>query len=375
MSYRLKCHCCQEQFSYEIDIQNGQLFQEEGVLKYLITLGSRFAIVTDDNIAELYGKKMLKILSENDLEAILLSFPAGEQFKTRKTKEFLEDQMFAKGLGRDTVLIALGGGVVTDMGGYIAATYCRGIPLVMIPTSLLGMVDASIGGKTGIDVPYGKNLIGAIYQPKRVVIDPNVLKTLPNRELRNGIVEMIKHGLIIDRKYFEYLEEHAADLLAFKSPILENAIRESCLIKKNIVEEDEKENGKRRLLNFGHTIGHALEHATGYEIPHGEAVALGIMAEAYIARQLGELDEDSFNRIWSILEKYGVPTRLSVELDVQTILDGMTLDKKSLNGLPRFVIINAIGQAGNYGSNYCAQVDEKLIRKALNWLLHDLRRH
>ena len=165
----------------------------------------------------------------------------------------MENQLFEKGLGRDTCVIALGGGVVTDMAGYVAATYCRGIPLVMIPTSLLGMVDASIGGKTGVNVSYGKNMLGCIYQPKKVFIDLFTLKTLPKKELTNGVVEMIKHGLIADDNLFEYLEKHSDQLLALDFSFLEKAIFESCRIKKEIVEQDEKENGKRHLLNFGHT--------------------------------------------------------------------------------------------------------------------------
>ena len=229
------------------------------------------------------------------LEAILFSFPNGEQHKSRATKEKLEDQLFEKELGRDICVIALGGGVTTDLGGYLAATYCRGVPLVMMPTSLLGMVDASIGGKTGVNTPYGKNLVGSIYQPKKVLIDPATLQSLPLKELRNGIVEMIKHGLILDRDYFTYLNEHADQLLELDLSILEKAIFESCRIKREIVEQDDRESGKRNLLNFGHTVGHALENLTHYSLAHGEAVAIGILVESHLAVQLGHLNSNDFD--------------------------------------------------------------------------------
>ena len=255
----------------------------------------------------MYGEPLQRELASSGLEAFLFSFSNGEQYKTRETKEILENQLFEKGLGRDTCVIALGGGVVTDIAGYVAATYCRGIPHVMFPTSLLGMVDASIGGKTSVNVPYGKNMVGCIYQPRKVVIDLSTLISLPKKEFANGVVEMIKHGLIADCKLFEDLEKHSDELLALNAVKLEQTIFESCRIKKEIVEQDEKENGKRRLLNFGHTIGHALERLTHYSLSHGEAVAIGLLVESYLSVRLGILDQKSFERIKKILLQYGLP--------------------------------------------------------------------
>lgn len=369
MIQKLTCNISGSSDHYEIEIGSGVLdFQTQ----YLSSLSSRFAIITDDIIAYLYGEQLQKHLASSGLEVYLFSFSNGEKYKTRATKEILENQMFEKGFGRDTCVIALGGGVVTDLAGYVAATYCRGIPLVMIPTSLLGMVDASIGGKTGVNVPYGKNMLGCIYQPKKVIIDLSTLKSLSKKELANGVVEMIKHGLIADCQLFEDLEKHSDQVLASDSKILGQVIFESCRIKKEIVEEDEKENGKRRLLNFGHTIGHALERLTHYSISHGEAVAIGLLVESYLAVKLGLLDQISLDRIKKILLLYGLPLRLPTKFPVQTILDAMALDKKSLKGQPRFVMIDAIGSALSYDFSYCTYVEEPIIETALHWMNDDL---
>lgn len=354
--------CC---YHYEIEIGSGLLYFQE---KYLKPLASKFAIITDDKIALLYGERFQQYLTSSGLEVYLFSFPNGEQHKTRVTKELLENQLFEKELGRDTCVLALGGGVVTDLAGYIAATYCRGVTLLMIPTSLLAMVDASIGGKAGVNVPYGKNMLGCIYQPKKVVIDLHTLKSLPKRELANGVVEMIKHGLIADDKLFTDLERDSDKLLALDSAVLEKVVFESCYIKKEIVEQDEKENGKRRLLNFGHTIGHALERLTQYTLSHGEAVAIGLLVESYLSVKLGILDENSWGRIQKILLQYGLPLQLPFRFPIQTILDAMILDKKSLRGEPRFVMIDAIGSALAYDSHYCTYVEESLIKNALHWM-------
>jgi 3-dehydroquinate synthase len=302
------------------------------------------------------------------LEVHLFSFSNGEQHKTRATKERLENQLFEKGFGRDTCVIALGGGVVTDIAGYLAATYCRGVSLVMMPTSLLGMVDASIGGKTSVNVPYGKNMLGCIYQPKKVVMDLSTLKSLPKKELVNGFVEIIKHGLIADSKLFEDLEKQTAQLLALDSVVLGKTIYESCRIKKEIVELDEKEKGKRHLLNFGHTIGHALEHLTNYSLSHGEAVAIGILVESYLALQLQKLDQNSFDRIHKILVQYGLSLQLPTRFSDSTIMSAMSLDKKSLKGQPRFVMMDAIGSALPFGGSYCTHIDESLLKNAIKWM-------
>ncbi len=328
----------------------------------------KISIITDNKTASLYGTALQKNLSSHGLEVFLFSFPNGEAYKTRATKEVLENQMLEAQLGRDTCVIALGGGVTIDLGGFIAATYCRGLPLIMIPTSLLAMVDASLGGKNGVNTPYGKNMIGSIYPPKQVIIDLETLKTLPKKELSNGFVEMIKHGLILDCSYFEYLETHVDKLLLLEPKLLEKAVFESCHIKKTIVEEDEKDRGKRNLLNFGHTIGHALEHLSHYALSHGEAVAIGILVESYISMQLGYLDEQSFKRIWQLLLKYGLNLKLPSIFSYEVMLDTLTLDKKSLEGKPRFVILYKIGFTVSFNASHCIAIKEDLLNQAIKWM-------
>lgn len=372
MTQKLICKISNSPDHYEIEIGHGLL---KLLPPHLNQLASKFVIITDDQIASLYGKQLQNHLISSGLDTYLFSFPHGEQHKTRKTKEILEDQLFEKGLGRDTCIIALGGGIVTDIAGYVAATYCRGIPLIKIPTSLLGMVDASIGGKTGVNVPYGKNMLGCIYQPKKVMIDLSFLKTLPKKELANGTVEMIKHGLIADANVFEDLEKYSNQFLALDAAVLAKLVSESCRIKKEIVEQDEKEKGLRHLLNFGHTVGHALEHLTEYTLSHGEAVAIGILVESYLSLKLGILNQNDFDRIKKVLVQYGLPLQLPTQFSIQAILNAMTLDKKSLKGQPRFVIIEAIGSVKIFDSNYCIPIEESLLKKALQWMNDDLCCH
>jgi 3-dehydroquinate synthase len=365
MTQKLACKIPGSPRQYEIEIGKGILTAQN---QFLSSLASKFAIISDDNVGPLLGEHLKQCLSSSDLEAHLFSIALGEQYKTRATKEALENQLFEKGFGRDSCVIALGGGVVTDIAGYVAATYCRGIPFIMMPTSLLGMVDASIGGKVGVNVSYGKNMLGCICQPKKVIIDLSVLKSLPKQELANGTVEMIKHGLIADLQLFEYLEKSSHELLALDFNVLEKVIFESCRIKKEIVEEDEKETGKRRLLNFGHTIGHALENLTQYALPHGEAVAIGLLVESYLSVRLGMLNQKTFDRIKHLLLQYGLPLKLPCQFSIQAFLEVLTIDKKTLNRQPRFVMIEDIGSPLVYDSNYCTPIEEYLVRDALQWM-------
>lgn len=372
MTKKIICRVSNPSHHYEIEIGYGLLNVQSSYLK---SLASKFAIISDDKIAPLYGKQLQETLRASGLQTELFFFLNGEQNKTRATKEALENQLFEKGFGSDSCVIALGGGVVTDVAGYLAATYCRGVPLVMIPTSLLGMVDASIGGKTGVNLSYGKNMLGCIYQPNKVVIDLSTLESLPKREFSNGFVEMIKHALIADGNFFQDLEKNSHQFLSLNSTALKKGVFKSCQIKKEIVEQDEKGKGKRHLLNFGHTIGHALESLTQYTLSHGEAVAIGLLVESYISLKLGLLDQNSFDRIKTILHQYGLPLKLPIQFPFSAILQTLTLDKKSIKGLPRFVMIERIGSPFINDSSYCTYIEESLIQTALHWMNHDLCCH
>lgn len=324
------------------------------------------AIVTHSGRCEEYARKIQQRLSGKN--CYIFTFEGGEQHKNRKTKEWIEDQLIEKKLGRDTLLIAVGGGVVTDLGGFIAATYCRGIPLIHVPTTLLAMVDASLGGKNGVNVSVGKNMIGTVYQPDKILIDPTVLQTLPLAELRNGIVEMIKHGLICDAAYFEFLKLHCEALLNLDPPILSEAIKRSCEIKLGIVEKDPFEKGLRRLLNLGHTIGHALELISHYTLPHGEAVAIGILAECHLSSELGFFNHSHLDTIRNLFLSYGLPLQLPDDYSFDKLINYLVLDKKSVNSKPRFVLLKDIGEALSFNEQYCYSVENELIQNALEWL-------
>lgn len=336
-------------------------------------MGSRVAIITDSTLAPTHGNSLQQFLNAQ-IPTQLFSFPHGEQHKTRETKQKLEDQLLASGHGRDTCMIALGGGVVTDLVGFLAATYNRGVPLILIPTSLMGMVDAAIGGKNGVNAPAGKNLIGTIYDPAAVFIDLTFLSTLPAREMRNGLTEMLKHGLIYDKDYLQFLENNQNAILQHDPKIMERAIRRSIEIKKAIADLDKKEGGQRRLLNFGHTIGHAIETTSHYEIPHGEAVAIGMAVESHIARQLGYLDKASLEYVLKLIHNFKLIPE-NVKFSISELLAIMTMDKKSQKGIPRFVILNGIGSALACDGHYCMPVNEQILKQSLEWMCHDLCCH
>jgi len=327
-------------------------------------LGSRVAIVTDSHVEELYGHRLEKHLKDHDLDAFLFSFPGGEFYKTRTTKELIEDQMLAKGLGRDTCLLGLGGGVTLDLAGFLASTYCRGIPYISCPTTLLAMIDSAIGGKTGVNTPFGKNLVGAFYSPIMIFIDPTTLRTLPEKEMRNGLMEMIKHGLIADPLYFELLEKYKKKILECDQELLSEAIEGSCRIKQNIVKADANESGIRRLLNFGHTVGHALEQVTDYQISHGEAVAIGMLVEAKLSCEVGRLDKDALERIHHIINVIH-PKLPTISAPAEQIKEAMAMDKKSSKNIPRFVVLNAIGSPLECDGDYCMTVKGKALDAAL----------
>lgn len=306
----------------------------------------KYAIITDSVVKALYGDCLLYHLQTLKYPALLFSFPSGEQYKTRKTKENLENTLLSHGYRRDTLLIALGGGVVTDLVGFLASTFCRGVPYICIPTTLLAMVDATIGGKTGVNTSLGKNLIGTFYDPLKVILDLRYLKTLPMQEWWNGKVEMLKIALVADPEFFE----------RFSDLSLQTSVERARQLKQQIVDQDRLEKSyKRQLLNFGHTIGHALETVSRYEISHGEAIATGILIEARLSYEMGFLSGYTLQRIEQKLS----PRKF--QYSAHEIWKALQYDKKRKEGVTPFVLLKNIGEAV-----VSADVSKKLILKVLH---------
>src|SRR3989337_2318655 len=297
-----------------------------------------YVIISDSNVVPLYGEELLKSLIKSGLKAHLISFPAGEIHKNRDTKSRIEDELSILKIGRDSCVIALGGGVVGDVAGFVAATYNRGIPYIQVPTTLVACVDSSIGGKTAVDTPYGKNLIGAFHQPWRVYIDVNTLLTLNEKEIREGLAEVIKYGVIKADDLFLFLERNMDSVFSYDKGALTRIIKRGCEIKGEVVEKDERESNLRKILNFGHTIGHAVENLSGYKITHGEAISIGMAAEGKIAVGMGLWKEEELGRLTRLLTRAGLPTSMPEYMNIQDIIDTMKLDKKSRGGKIEMVL-------------------------------------
>lgn len=331
--------------SYDVFIDTG-LFDSIASGLEKSPIANAYVIIADSNIAKSYGKTLLGDLKKRSIRADLIAFPAGEKNKNRKSKERIEDEMLKRSFGRDTCIIALGGGITGDIAGFVAATYMRGIPYIQVPTTLLAQVDSSIGGKVAVDAMHAKNVIGAFYQPKKVIIDVNFLRTLPKIEIANGLVEIIKHALISDKDFFHFLEKNVDKILELDELIVIKTIKRSCWIKGSIVMQDENEKGLRRILNYGHTIGHAIESAMNYEIGHGQAIAIGMSYAAKLSAKLGLLNQGSVIRQNNLIEHIGLPHKLShSKLKPKKILEYIQYDKKIINGKINFVALKSIGDA------------------------------
>lgn len=354
------------QSPYPIFIEDG-LLQTSLIAEFIRDFAYHFVIISDNNICDTFAKYLHVNLLQNNMHSYLLSMPAGEINKTREVKQQLEDELLKAKCGRDTCIIAVGGGVVTDMAGFIAATYCRGVPIVYVPTSLLAMVDASIGGKTAVNTPYGKNLIGTFSQPRAVFIDPDTLQSLPSAEWHNGIAEIIKHALIADAEMFHSLQNNYEKFINGEDSYLNYLILRSCEIKKDIVEQDEKESGMRQLLNFGHTIGHAIENIEEYQIGHGEAVAIGIVVESYIAKLCGYLSEQDFEAITDIFPLYQLPMVTKAFHDLEKFKQALILDKKTTANNVRFVLLDNIASPHKEGELFSTTVTSDILESALHW--------
>lgn len=339
--------------SYDIIIEPGCIENIRG-----IEIADSYAIITDSNVRKLYADKLLENLNT---KTEIFEFKAGETQKIRETKARLEDEMHANGFSRDSCIIALGGGVVGDVAGFVAATFNRGIPYMQVPTTLLAQVDSSVGGKVGVNTPHGKNLIGAFYQPKKVYIDPDTLSTLPEREIKNGLAEIIKYGVIYDKDLFEFLENNIEKIM--DSEILTKVISRCCEIKAEIVSKDEKEENFRLILNYGHTIGHAVEACSNYSYTHGEAISIGMALAGKIAVNKGFLEPDEFERQNKLIEKAGLP--IKAQSNVDELIEAMHLDKKRKNNEIMFVLSERIGSMKEIGNQFRIPVSEEEIREIL----------
>jgi 3-dehydroquinate synthase len=311
-------------------------------------------VVSNTTVAPLYAAQLTEALRQRYGKVLLVTLPDGEVHKDWPTLQLIFDALLENGCDRKTVLFALGGGVVGDMAGFAAASYMRGVPFVQVPTTLLAQVDSSVGGKTAINHPLGKNMIGAFYQPLQVVCDLDVLATLPSRELSAGLAEIIKYGPIADMEFLEWIEAHLEDLLAREPAAMAHAIRRSCEIKARVVSQDERESGLRAILNFGHTFGHAIESGLGYgEWLHGEGVGCGMVMAAHLSERLGLVDRFFVERLTRLVLRAGLPVRapvLSTSDNAGRYLELMRIDKKSEAGEIRFVVIDGPGQAAVRGA-------------------------
>jgi len=352
------------QGGYDVHVERGALQRLDTLLDD-VAGAAAYAVIADDRVAALHGATAIGTLSRR-APAELFTFPAGEANKTRDTWATLTDAMLARGLGRDSCVVALGGGVTGDLAGFVAATYLRGVALVQVPTSLLAMIDASIGGKTAVDVEAGKNLVGAFHPPRLVVVDPAVLDTLPDAQLRAGLAEAVKHGAIADAELLNGMPALAPALLARDPDVLDRSIRRSVEIKAEVVSDDPRETGRRAVLNFGHTIGHAIERVSGYTVPHGFAVAKGMVLEARIGEAAGITAPGTAAALARVLSALGLPTGMPRGMSADAVLEATRTDKKARASRVRYALLNRIGwPARTEDGGWTIAVDDGTVRASL----------
>lgn len=312
---------------------------------------SKFVIITDSNVDLLYATAIYEKLIDSGYKADKIVFPAGEKSKTRQTKEYIEDEMLQRGYRRDCCIIAVGGGVVTDVSGFVAGTFGRGVPFINYATTLLAAADASIGGKTAVDTPLATNLIGMFNQPRKVYIDIATWKTLPERQIYSGMAETVKHACLADYEFFEYLEQNIDNILTVNATECEYISEKNCNIKYKVVMKDERESGLREILNLGHTVGRAVETVSDYELMHGEAVAIGLVAQARLSEKYGYMTSDEVERVINLLKKCKLPTEIPKYIDREELVKKLYTDKKVKNGQLRFVLQKGIGNVVQFGEN------------------------
>ena len=326
----------------------------------------KFAIITDSIVKDLYAGDIYKGLIDNGYNADLFVFEAGEKSKVRKTKEEIEDAMLEKGYKRDCCVIAVGGGVVTDLAGFIAGTFGRGVPFINYATTLLAAADASVGGKTAVDTPLATNLIGLFNQPEKVYIDIATWKTLPAEQVYSGMAETIKHACLANREFFDYLKEHMEEILDISQEACEHIAEENCKIKYNVVMKDERESGLREILNLGHTVGRAIETVSEYQLLHGQAVAIGLAAQVKLSHKLGYMTEDECEQVIALLKKAHLPTTIPDYIDREALVKKLYTDKKVRDGKLRFVIQRGIGAIVEFEEGvFATPVSEDVAREII----------
>lgn len=350
--------------SYEILI-GAKVFGDAANFISAANFTNKILIVTDANVFENYVEDFAAALTEHGINFEIAAIPAGEISKTLREAESLYTRAIAARLDRKSVIVALGGGVVGDLAGFVAATYLRGVPFIQIPTTLLAQVDSSVGGKTAVNHTLGKNLIGAFYQPKAVFIGIDTLKTLPERELKAGLGEVVKYGVISDEKFFEYLEENAGEILSRNVEVMTRIVKRCCEIKAEVVSADEKEAGLRRILNFGHTIAHAIEEETGYQkYVHGEAVAIGMIGAALISERLGCVNSATVERLKNLIERLDLKTYCE-GCSADKMYEALFRDKKTVGGKINWVLMKSIGSV-----EITNDVPAEIVRAALSDIIH-----
>jgi 3-dehydroquinate synthase len=350
--------------TYRVTIAAGALDRAGDVVREVAS-AHRYAIITDTNVGPVYSARLRDALGDSRTQ--VLTIPAGETQKTRDSWASLTDELLHAGFGRDSTIVALGGGVVGDLAGFVAATFMRGVPYVQIPTSLLAMIDASVGGKTGVDTPAGKNLVGAFHQPSAVLVDTSVLATLPLEHLRAGMAEAIKHGVIASADYFNSVVAVAAELdtVDVAGEAMLDLVATSVEIKAEVVRRDEREAGVRKTLNFGHTIGHAIELCSGYGVLHGQAVAIGMVYEAALAEHVGVAEPNTAARIREANRLAGLGTTRSRSIAADDLVQATRGDKKARGGLAEYALPTRIGEMASAGGRWSLPVDEGVVRDVL----------
>lgn len=364
MIERVRVRAAPQIDEYDVVIEPGCIDR----LGQLVPDAYSYAIITDQTVGSIYGERAARSLSGR-ANVFTLSFPAGEASKNASSWLELTGALIGQGFSRDGCVVALGGGVTGDLAGFVAATYMRGVRVVQVPTTLLAMIDASIGGKTGIDTAAGKNLLGAFHQPGVVIADPLLLRTLPHEELRFGLAEAVKHGAIIDADYMDWIEASAAAIFEHRMHTMTALVKRSVEIKAEFVSSDTHEQGARAALNFGHTIAHALEHTTNYAIPHGHAVSVGMIVEAVAAETAGIAAEGTAAQLTRVLSILGLPTALPSGVNPEAILAATRTDKKTRAGAQRYTLLHHIGQvARDQQGNWTTVLPDDVVRTALSRL-------